>query len=116
RWPSATWAREVPVTAIVDRPDGGHRIEGVIDLLLTVPAGLIIIDHKTYPAPSIAAVTTRAAEYLPQVASYAEALGQCGHHVVGVCIHFPVAAMWLDLRSQLMASTQARADACLSSK
>ena len=98
RWPGARWNREVPITALIETAHGRRRIEGVIDLLLTVPAGVVIVDHKTYPAPSVRAVADRAAAFLPQLAAYAEALEALGHHVVGACLHFPIGGIWADLR------------------
>ena len=98
RWPGATWHREVPITALTDGPDGQRRIEGVIDLLLATRDGLVLIDHKTYPAPSLTAVVARAPEVLPQLNAYAEALERCGRVVTGVGVHFPVAGVWVDLR------------------
>ncbi len=98
RWPGARWDRELPITAIADATAGRRRIEGVIDLLLTVADGVIIVDHKAYPAPSLTAVVDRATAFLPQLAAYADALERCGHAVIGACMHFPVAGAWVDLR------------------
>jgi len=97
RWPTATWSRETPVTAIIPSPRGVQRIEGVIDLLLRVPDGVILIDHKTYPAPHEGAVRARAIEFLPQLAAYASALTRCGETVVDCCLHFPIAGAWVQL-------------------
>ena len=98
RWPDAVWQHEVPITAVTATSGRRRRIEGVIDLLLTTPSGLVIVDHKTYPAPSLTAVVARATEFVPQVAAYAEALELCGHTVAAVCLHFPIAGAWIDLR------------------
>jgi len=98
RWPDATWQHEVPVTAIVPAADGARRIEGIIDLLGVVAGGVILVDHKTYPAPSLNAVAVRAAELAPQLAIYADALEHVGRAVVGACLHFPLAGAWVDLR------------------
>lgn len=99
RWPGATWEHEVPITAIIATPSGSRRIDGVIDLLGTVPGGVIVIDHKTYPAPSLGAVAARATTLTPQLASYADALEQCGRAVAGAYLHFPIAGAWVDLRA-----------------
>jgi ATP-dependent exoDNAse (exonuclease V) beta subunit len=98
RWPGATWEREVPITAHLDAAGGRRRIEGVIDLLLTVPGGVIVVDHKTYPVPSLSAVASRAAELAPQLAVYAAALARCDRTVLGAHLHFPLAGAWVDLR------------------
>lgn len=99
RWPGATWQHEVPVTAIIITASGPRRIDGVIDLLGLVPDGVVVIDHKTYPAPSLHAVATHAAALTPQLASYAAALERRGHRVVGAHLHFPIAGAWVDLRA-----------------
>jgi ATP-dependent exoDNAse (exonuclease V) beta subunit len=98
RWPGAACEREVPITAFVDDIAGRRRIEGVIDLLVTTPAGVVVVDHKTYPAPSLTMVAERAGAYTVQLAQYAEALTRCGRHVLGVHLHFPLAGAWVDLR------------------
>lgn len=96
-WPEARWAREVPVRASVPTPHGLREIAGTIDLLLHVPGGVVLIDHKTYPAPDLNAVAQRAAAFLPQLGIYATALKQCGQRVLACCIHFPVAGAWIEL-------------------
>jgi ATP-dependent exoDNAse (exonuclease V) beta subunit len=98
RWPGATWQYEVPITATISTASGPRRIDGVIDLLGWVPDGVILIDHKTYPAPSLRAVAARAAALTPQLGSYADALERCGRPVTGAYLHFPIAGAWVDLR------------------
>ena len=59
---------------------------------------MIVIDHKTYPAPSLAAVAVQAASHTAQLATYVEALERCGHTVLGAHLHYPLAGVWVDLR------------------
>ncbi|HVV83855.1 MAG TPA: UvrD-helicase domain-containing protein [Kofleriaceae bacterium] len=99
RWPGAGWEREVPISAALETEHGERRIEGVIDLLLRVRGGVIVVDHKTFPAPSLDLVADRAAAFAPQLAAYAAALERCGETVLGAHLHFPVAAVWVDLRA-----------------
>ena len=88
-WPGATWHRELPVRAIVATPRGSRRIEGIIDLLLEVPAGVVLIDHKSYPGRRDT-WRERAQEYAPQLAAYAQALRMAGRHVLSQWISFVV--------------------------
>ena len=97
RWPDARWLRETPVTAIVEDHGGRRRIEGVIDLLLELPDGVVVVDHKTYPSPSDNAVVERAADFLPQLATYADALTACGRRILHAALHLPCAGFWLDV-------------------
>lgn len=97
-WPEARWVREVPVRAAVPAPHGLREIAGTIDLLLHVPGGVVLIDHKTYPAPDANAVARHAASFLPQLGIYARALEQCGQQVLACCIHFPIAGAWVELQ------------------
>jgi len=62
--------REVPVTAQV----GGTTVEGVIDLLVDAPDGLVVVDYKTDRVATVAAVDRAVARHRPQGAAYALAL------------------------------------------
>lgn len=97
RWPGAQWGREVPISARIVTPDGMREIAGTIDLLLSVGGGVVLIDHKTYPAENDAAVARQTKAFLPQLSAYAAALEACDHHVLACCVHFPVAGAWVDL-------------------
>jgi len=46
KWPGVKWHREQP---IYQRLDSGSVSYGVSDLIIEVPEGLAIIDHKAYP-------------------------------------------------------------------
>lgn len=88
-WPGATWHRELPVSAIVETPRGHRRIDGIIDLLLEVPQGVVLVDHKSYPGRRDT-WRAKAREYAPQLAAYTEALRMAGTHVLSQWISFAV--------------------------
>jgi ATP-dependent exoDNAse (exonuclease V) beta subunit len=90
RWPNAIWHREVPITAAVASSAGARRIAGTIDLLLDVPEGVVLIDHKSYPRARDT-WAAKAAEFAPQFAVYAEALRLAGKSVVEQWVNFTIA-------------------------
>ena len=90
RWPTAVWHREIPITAAIASPDGPRRIAGIIDLLLEVPDGVILIDHKSYPG-SRESWRAKAAEFAPQFAAYGEALKHAGKVILEQWVHFTIA-------------------------
>jgi len=90
RWPTATWHREVPVTAIVSAADGARRIQGTIDLLLALPEGVVLIDHKSYPGGRDT-WQSKASEFAPQFAAYGEALRLAGKTVLEQWVSFAIA-------------------------
>jgi ATP-dependent exoDNAse (exonuclease V) beta subunit len=63
--------REVPVTAQV----GDVTVEGVIDLLVDAPEGLVVVDYKTDRVETGPALERAVARHRPQGAAYALALG-----------------------------------------
>lgn len=89
RWPTATWGREIPVAAVISTPEGSRRVAGTIDLLLEVPGGVVIIDHKSYPGPQ-ATWGAKAAEFAPQFAAYAESLRLAGKTVLEQWVNFTI--------------------------
>lgn len=92
RWPEATWRAEVPIALRLSTPEGEREVSGVIDLLLEMPDGRVVIDHKTFPAPNESAWRARAKEFMPQMAAYAEVLSRVDDRpVLGVFIHLPLA-------------------------
>ena len=89
RWPGAEVRTEVPVESRV--PDG-QVLAGRIDLLLSTPAGFVLIDHKASARPR-ADWARVAAEYAGQLAAYADAVERTGGaRVVERWLFFPVAA------------------------
>lgn len=87
RWPSAIWHREIPLRAALPSAHGARQIAGIIDLLLELPEGVILIDHKSYPG-RVESWPAKAAEYAPQFAAYSEALTLCGKAVLEHWVHF----------------------------
>lgn len=90
RWPGARWRREIPVSAEI--PGEGRRINGAIDLLLETAAGLVVIDHKAFPAEAESAWRARARDHAPQLQLYATALKLATAAPAVECwLHLPVA-------------------------
>lgn len=75
---------EVPIH--VTHPDGSETL-GILDAVAMGPGRMLVIDHKTGPAPDPKA---RFASYWPQLAAYADALRLTfpAHHLHGVAIHW----------------------------
>lgn len=75
---------EVPIH--VTHPDGSETL-GILDAVAMGPGRMLVIDHKTGPAPNPKA---RFASYWPQLAAYADALRLTfpAHHLHGVAIHW----------------------------
>jgi ATP-dependent exoDNAse (exonuclease V) beta subunit len=90
RWPTATWQREVPIAAIIAARTGNRRVSGTIDLLLELPEGVVLIDHKSYPGGRDT-WQAKAAEFAPQFAAYAEALRLAGKPVLEHWVSFAIA-------------------------
>jgi ATP-dependent exoDNAse (exonuclease V) beta subunit len=64
-YPNAYWHREYPIAGRLQN----RRIKGTIDLLLELPDGFVIIDHKSFPgAPED--WLDRVASHLPQLSIY----------------------------------------------
>lgn len=86
QWPEAAWRREWPV---MHRLRTGSVVSGTIDLFLETDAAAVVVDHKAVLVP-MAELETKAREYAPQVAAYAEAVRQAtGRGEVICCVHFP---------------------------
>ncbi|WP_368643490.1 UvrD-helicase domain-containing protein [Castellaniella ginsengisoli] len=89
RWPGCPVYVEVPIEA--DGPSG-TRIRGRIDLLVEVPDGWILLDHKSNPGGS-ARDEDLVAEHGPQLESYGHALlSATGKPVSQRWLYMPVAA------------------------
>lgn len=75
---------EVPIH--VTHPNGSETL-GILDAVAMGPGRMLVIDHKTGPAPDPRA---RFATYWPQLAAYADALRLTfpAHHLGGVAIHW----------------------------
>jgi len=89
RWPGCNWRAEVPVFQRI----GMQRVSGRVDLVVEHAAGLIVLDHKTFPGRSDDWLP-RAALHLPQLRAYAGALeAATGRRVTGLVLHLPVAGV-----------------------
>ncbi|MDD3813131.1 MAG: UvrD-helicase domain-containing protein [Desulfocapsaceae bacterium] len=87
KWPSAIWHREYPIAL---RQENGTIINGFIDLLLEIPEGYLIVDHKSF-AGNAQEAQKKAASFAGQLGVYAEAVAMAtGRNVTGTWIHLPV--------------------------
>jgi ATP-dependent exoDNAse (exonuclease V) beta subunit len=89
RWPGSPVYVEVPIEA---NGPNGTRIRGRIDLLVELPNGWILMDHKSNPGGS-ARDEDLVAEHGPQLESYGHALlNATGKPVSERWLYMPVAA------------------------
>jgi ATP-dependent exoDNAse (exonuclease V) beta subunit len=87
RWPEARRFAEIPVEAILHN---GQVMQGRIDLLLEIPDGWILLDHKSNPqGPEKWEAIAR--DYSGQLAAYGNAVAQAtGKPVIESWLFFPV--------------------------
>jgi ATP-dependent exoDNAse (exonuclease V) beta subunit len=91
RYPTACAFREWPITC---RNEKHQRMQGWIDLLLELPKGYIIVDHKT--TPNVA--REHAKDYAPQLWAYREAVERAtGKKVLATLLHMPVCGLVLEV-------------------
>jgi ATP-dependent helicase/nuclease subunit A len=84
--------REWPISF---RNDKGQVMQGWIDVLLELPDGYVIIDHKSYPGLDS---EEHAKKYAPQLAAYKSAIEKAtGKKVIEKLIHMPVAGKVFEL-------------------
>jgi ATP-dependent helicase/nuclease subunit A len=77
------------------------RVRGFIDLLVEIPSGFLIFDHKTFPGGSESWIT-KASSYSGQLKNYADVLRQSIQKpVIGAYIHMPIVGKIIDLSSIL---------------
>lgn len=84
--PGAAIHREWPVQ---HRLATGTVVAGTADLLVRSEAGIVVIDHKSFPG-SEAEALNRATGYSGQLQAYADAISASGQRVSSMWIHFPV--------------------------
>jgi ATP-dependent exoDNAse (exonuclease V) beta subunit len=88
--------REWPLAA--PQPNG-TLVSGTADLVLRTPAGLIVVDHKTFPGELDVALT-RLPKYAGQLAAYAAAIAAAtGTPVIGTWIHLPILGVMVEVRA-----------------
>jgi ATP-dependent exoDNAse (exonuclease V) beta subunit len=79
--------REWPV---LSRTPAGTVLSGTADLVVKTAAGIVVIDHKTFPGMDQAALD-RAQTYSGQLAAYSHAIcAATGQPAASTWIHFPV--------------------------
>jgi ATP-dependent exoDNAse (exonuclease V) beta subunit len=84
RYPEARAYREWPISR---RNEKYQQMQGWIDLLLELPDGYVIIDHKTTPNVE----REHAKTYAPQLLAYKEAAERAtGRKVLATLLHLPV--------------------------
>ncbi len=87
RYPEASPVVEWPIHL----RRGLRRGSGWVDLLLRLPEGNVIIDHKTGMGDH-AALQAKTVDYAGQLAAYSEALAKAtGLPTLGIWVHFPLA-------------------------
>lgn len=91
QWPSAVVRKEWPMRLRI----GEQVAHGWIDMLLELPDGYIVIDHKSYPG---ADAVEHAKLYAPQLAVYKQAVEQAtGKRVLQTVIHMPLQGIVTDV-------------------
>ena len=94
RFPGARVLREWPVTL---RTPQGQLMHGWIDLLLELPEGFVIIDHKSYQGED---GFSRAQDAAAQLALYRQAVEMAtGRPVLKTLIHLPLVGEVVDVRA-----------------
>jgi len=85
--------REWPMSL---RNEEGQLMQGWIDLLLEMPDGYVIIDHKSYPGQDS---EERAKKHAPQLRAYKEAVEKAtGRPVIDTLLHLPISGLMLRLQ------------------
>lgn len=91
-YPQAKILTEWPVTY---RNGDNQLMSGWIDMLLELPEGYVIIDHKSYTAPE---AEEQAGRYTPQLTAYKEAIEKAtGKDVAAMLLHMPLAGMMFEI-------------------
>ncbi len=88
------WHREWPIHL----RKGNQKANGWIDLLLETSAGLVIVDHKSFPGGTDK-WADKAVEYAPQLLFYKESVEKAtGRSVIATMIHMPILGTVLELK------------------
>jgi ATP-dependent exoDNAse (exonuclease V) beta subunit len=94
RYPGARVLREWPVSFVNEKR---QRLQGWIDLLLELPDGYVVVDHKT--TPNVA--REHAKSYAPQLLAYKEAVERAtGKPVLATLLHLPVCGLVVEVRER----------------
>jgi len=83
---------------LAERLSSGTVVQGVADLVARTPAGLVLVDHKTFPG-SLDAAVERLPDYAGQLSTYASAVAQgTGERVASTWIHLPILGVIAEIR------------------
>lgn len=78
------------------RNEKGQLLQGWIDLLLEMPDGYVIIDHKDYPGQN---AVERVKKYILQLKAYKRAIEMAtGKPVIDTLLHLPISGLILRLQ------------------
>jgi len=77
--------------------EGGPILKGIADLILELPAGFVVIDHKSFPGNHKQAIE-KAATFGGQLSAYSQMISTATDRpVIGSFIHLPVAGFVLPM-------------------
>ena len=89
-YPGAELLTEVPLLGAIETAAGPRTLMGYADLVIETSLGLVLVDHKCYPAGEDAHTKEIAVGYAPQLLGYATLIEMAtGREVIGTLIHFP---------------------------
>ncbi|MDX8396923.1 MAG: UvrD-helicase domain-containing protein, partial [Mariprofundaceae bacterium] len=92
-YPNAKVLPEWPMAMVLEN---NQRMQGWLDMLLELPEGYVVIDHKSYPGGNAA---EHAKQYAPQLAVYKKAVELAtGKPVLKTLIHMPLVGEVFDVR------------------
>ncbi len=97
-YPGAALLTEVPLLGTVETAAGPRTLMGFADLVLETPQGLVLVDHKCYPAGDDPHSKEIAVGYAPQLLGYATLIEMAtGREVVATLVHFPFAGKLVEV-------------------
>jgi len=89
-YPGAGFLTEVPLLGAVETAAGPRTLMGYADLVLETSQGLVLVDHKCYPAGDDAHSNEIAVGYAPQLLGYTTLIEMAtGREVIATLIHLP---------------------------
>ena len=90
RWPQTVWHREWP---LIHRLPDASIIRGIADLILEIPGGFVLLDHKSFPG-SVQQALQRASRYAGQLKAYSDAIAAASRRpVLEAYVHLPVSGL-----------------------
>ena len=86
-WAEATWHREWP---LAQRQGDGSIIRGSSDLVLEVPSGFVLIDHKSFPG-TVEQAMQKVTEFAGQLSTYSNVVeAATGRSSLATYVHLPL--------------------------